>query len=66
MALRFLAKPDSNGFQERVFSKAKLVDSPLRQRLSKWKYEILVLQALNQAWIEEEGCSLYNMCSTRD
>ena len=66
MALRFLAKPDSNGFQERVFSKAKLVDSPLRQRLSTWKYEILVLQALNQAWIEEEGFSLYNMCSTRE
>ena len=51
LALRYLAKPDSNGFQERVFSRAKAIDSPLRQRLSKWKYEMLTLSAVNGPWM---------------
>lgn len=51
MTLQYLAKPDSNGFQERAFSKVKLVDSALRQRLTKWKYEILVLFSLNHTSI---------------
>ena len=51
LALRYLAKPDANGFQERVFSRAKAVDSPLRQRLSKWMYEMLTLSAVNGPWM---------------
>lgn len=64
IALRVLAKPDSNGFQERVFSKAKIVDSALRQRLDRFKYEMLVLQAVNHSWLRKNNLALSSLAKT--
>ncbi|GMH46135.1 hypothetical protein BSKO_14099 [Bryopsis sp. KO-2023] len=52
VALRYLAKPNSNAYQERVFSFAKFVDNPLRRRMGDMKFEMFVILAKNSDWIE--------------
>ena len=53
IAARYIAKPDSNGFQERVFSRCTVIDHPLRQRLKEENFEMSVLLSKNIDFIEE-------------
>lgn len=52
-ACRILALPAANGFQERVFSRSRYIDTYLRQNLSERKFECLTLLAFNQEFLEE-------------
>ncbi len=48
-----LGAPNSNGLQECVFSVCKHIDSALRQNLGKAKFEMLLILALNKAFIKD-------------
>lgn len=57
-----LALPQANGFQERVFGMGSTVDTPLRKRLGRRKFEQLVLMRMNAQFIEEHrGFEASNM-----
>lgn len=55
VSARYMAKPDANSLQERVFSFCKLVDSPLRRRLGKDKFEMISILAFNKQYLLERG-----------
>ncbi|KDO24210.1 hypothetical protein SPRG_10639 [Saprolegnia parasitica CBS 223.65] len=57
IAARELTRPDSNAFQQRVFSFCKLIDSPLRQNLGNTKFEMLLVLAFNKRTLSAE-CEL--------
>ena len=52
VAARILAKPDTNAYQERVFSRCTFVDQPLRQRMNPETFELRVLSKVNRNWIK--------------
>lgn len=53
VAARYLARPEASGFQERVFGMGSTVDTPLRRRLGKRKFEMLVLLRRNAEFLQK-------------
>lgn len=51
LALRDLAVPESNGFQERVFSFVRHLDTEFRRRLSDKNLELDLLLKANSEWL---------------
>ena len=45
--------PDSNAYQERVFSASSCFDAPLRNRLKVHKYEMQTLVKVNRSMVTE-------------
>ena len=45
--------PDSNAYQERVFSASSYFDTPLRNRLKVHKYEMQTLVKVNRSMVTE-------------
>ena len=52
LTAKYLAKRDSNAYQERVFSCAKIVSARLRQSLKAVNFEEDCLLSTNDAWLE--------------
>ena len=47
----WIALPNSNAFQERIFSLCTWFDNPLRQSLKETRFEMAVLLAVNDAFL---------------
>ena len=54
IALRVLGTPDSNGFQERVFSHASTINSVRRLSLLPESFELLTLLKVNHQWHDSD------------
>eukprot|EP00956_Cyclotella_meneghiniana_P032818 scaffold91636_cov36-Cyclotella_meneghiniana.AAC.4 len=54
----WVALPNSNGFQERIFSLCTWFDNPLRQSLKETRFEMAVLLAINDAFLSDTAPSV--------